>query len=170
MYMATKRRALGDIVRIAPNDLSFITPQAFRDIYGHPLKGRKLFPKPEIFWKTFNAPGMLFIMDPEEAASTRDLLSPGFSPKALRNQESVIQNYTDQLVATITRLSVEEEKTVNISDAFNWVTFDILGVWSLSSLLYLKANTFEQVNLHLANLSKLLKMRRRTSGQAQVPF
>ncbi|KAK3690287.1 cytochrome P450 monooxygenase-like protein [Podospora appendiculata] len=117
----------GDIVRIAPNDLSFITPQAFKDIYGHPVKGRKLFLKPEIFWKTLSVPGILFIMDPKEATEKRDLLSPGFSPKALRTQESVIQNYTDQLVETITRLSVKENKTIDISDAFNWVTFDILG-------------------------------------------
>ena len=117
----------GDIVRIAPNDLSFIKPQAFRDIYGHPLKGRKLFPKPEIFWKTFNAPGMFHILDVEEAAATRDLLSPGFSPKALRNQERVIQDYSDLLVSTLTRLSVQEKKSVDISDAFNWITFDILG-------------------------------------------
>ncbi|KAK3319192.1 cytochrome P450 [Apodospora peruviana] len=117
----------GDVVRIAPNDLSFITPQAFRDIYGHPLKGRKLFAKPEIFWKTIGAPGILFIMDPAEAQASRELLSPGFSPKALRRQENVIQNYTDQWLETIRRLSVDEKQTVNISDAFNWVTFDILG-------------------------------------------
>ena len=108
--------------------MSFVTPQAFRDIYGHPLKGRKLFPKPEIFWKTLNAPGMTHIIDVEQAAATRALLSPGFNPKALRNQERVIQDYADLLVATLSRLSVEEKKTVDISDASNWITFDILGV------------------------------------------
>ena len=70
---------------------------------------------------------MFHITDVEQAAATRDLLSPGFSPKALRNQERVIQDYTDLLVATLRRLSVEEKKTVNVSDAFNWITFDILG-------------------------------------------
>ena len=70
---------------------------------------------------------MFHIIDVEQAAATRDLLSPGFSPKALRNQERVIQDYTDMLVATLGRLSVEEKQTVNVSDAFNWITFDILG-------------------------------------------
>ncbi|KAK8110606.1 uncharacterized protein PG998_007063 [Apiospora kogelbergensis] len=116
-----------DIVRIAPNDLSFITPQAYRDIYGQPQKGRKLFPKPLIFWKTINEPGMTHITDVDKAAKHRELLSPGFNPRALRNQESVIHHYADLFVDTLRRLSAGEHKEVDIGDAFNWVTFDILG-------------------------------------------
>ncbi|OTA58977.1 cytochrome P450, partial [Hypoxylon sp. EC38] len=98
----------GDIVRIAPNDLSFITPQAYRDIYGQPHKGRKLFPKPLIFWKTMNVPGMAHMTDVEEASASRQMLSPGFSARALRNQERVVQIYADQFVATLGELAFGE--------------------------------------------------------------
>ncbi|RYP79678.1 hypothetical protein DL769_002835 [Monosporascus sp. CRB-8-3] len=117
----------GDIVRIAPNDLSFVTPQAYRDIYGQPLKGRKYFPKTKYFWKTIDTPGMTHIMDVEKAAAVRSLLSPGFSPKALRNQERVIQENADIFVQTLRRLSDGGKNAVDVSDAFNWATFDILG-------------------------------------------
>lgn len=112
--------------------MSFITPQAYRDIYGQPQKGRKLFPKPLIFWKTINEPGMTHITDVDKAAKHRELLSPGFNPRALRNQESVIHHYADLFVDTLRRLSAGEHKEVDIGDAFNWVTFDILGMYKFS--------------------------------------
>lgn len=74
-----------------------------------------------------NVPGMAHMTDVEEAAASRQMLSPGFSARALRNQERVVQLYADQFVATLGRLSVETNKTVNLGDAFNWVTFDVLG-------------------------------------------
>ncbi|KAI1736256.1 cytochrome P450 monooxygenase-like protein [Xylaria scruposa] len=117
----------GDIVRIAPNDLSFVTPQAYRDIYAQPTRGRKLFPKTKYFWTTIDTPGMTHIMDVDKATETRNLLSPGFSPKALRSQERVIQEYADLFVQTLDRISSEAKQAIDISDAFNWATFDILG-------------------------------------------
>lgn len=35
----------GDVVRIAPGELSFATPQSFQDIYGHAGKTKKTFIK-----------------------------------------------------------------------------------------------------------------------------
>lgn len=35
----------GDVVRIAPNELSFYSPQSYQDIYGHVSKGRGRFCK-----------------------------------------------------------------------------------------------------------------------------
>ncbi len=64
----------------------------------------------------------------EQVVAIRSLLSPGFNPKTLRNQKRVIQDYTNLLVATLSRLSVEEKKAIDISDACNWITFDILNV------------------------------------------
>ncbi|KAH6696444.1 cytochrome P450 [Leptodontidium sp. MPI-SDFR-AT-0119] len=117
----------GDIVRTAPNDLSFRSPQAFRDIYAQPTKGRKLFPKTKYFWKTIDTPGQTHIMDVDAAQKSRDLLTPGFSPRALRNQESVIHQYADMFVETIKNLRGKGRGAVDVTDAFNWVTFDILG-------------------------------------------
>ncbi|KAH7303891.1 cytochrome P450 [Rhexocercosporidium sp. MPI-PUGE-AT-0058] len=117
----------GDIVRTAPNDLSFRSPQAFRDIYAQPTKGRKLFPKTKYFWKTIDTPGQTHIMDVDAAQKSRDLLTPGFSPRALHNQESVIHQYADMFVETIKNLRGKGRGAVDVTDAFNWVTFDILG-------------------------------------------
>lgn len=39
----------GDKVRIGPNKLSLVTPQAFRDIYGFPSKTKKLFTKSDFY-------------------------------------------------------------------------------------------------------------------------
>lgn len=72
-------------------------------------------------------------MDVDAAQKSRDLLTPGFSPRALRNQESVIHQYADLFVETIKNLRREGRVAVDVTDAFNWITFDILGRFSLSA-------------------------------------
>ncbi|KAH6951099.1 cytochrome P450 [Ilyonectria sp. MPI-CAGE-AT-0026] len=80
-YPFDMRRAhdeYGDVVRIAPNELSFKTPQAYKDIYSHAVRDKKPFLK-----------------------SRRRSLSHAFSAKALRGVEDIIRShvrlFTDQI-------------------------------------------------------------------------
>ena len=76
---------------------------------------------------------MTHITDVEQATTHRALLSPGFSPRNLRNQERVVQEYADLFVETLGRLSSGGKSAVDVSDAFNWATFDILGMYGVYS-------------------------------------
>ncbi|KAK9782935.1 putative Cytochrome P450 [Seiridium cardinale] len=117
----------GDIVRIAPNDLSFVTPQSFRDIYSQPTKGRKLFNKTQYFYKGIGEPGLNLIVDPAKHAEQRKRLAPGFSARALRDQEDLIHHYTDRFIELLDRSRYQSDGSINMVEAIGWLTFDIAG-------------------------------------------
>ncbi|KAH8202393.1 hypothetical protein TruAng_003466 [Truncatella angustata] len=118
---------LGDIVRIAPNDLVFVTPQSFRDIYSQPTKGRMLFNKSPYLYSGIGEPGLSFIIDPKKHAEQRKHLAPGFSTRALRDQEYLIHEYTNRFIELLTQRSKENDNGINMVEAMGWLTFDIAG-------------------------------------------
>ncbi|KAI5927402.1 putative cytochrome P450 [Camillea tinctor] len=119
-------RKYGDIVRIAPNELSFRTPQSFKDLYGPPSKTRKLFPKSERFYD-MGTTNLALEMDPEEHAKQYKLFAPAFRTSALRSQEHVIQEHVDLLVSQIRRRGVSTGEALNMALWLEWLTFDIIG-------------------------------------------
>jgi cytochrome P450 len=58
-------------------------------------------------------------------ARLRNILSPGFSARALTWQEEIVQKYVDLLIEQIKAHS--REGPVNIVDWFEWMSFDIIG-------------------------------------------
>lgn len=131
MIELTKRHK-GDIVRITPYDLVFVTQQSYRDIYSQPTKGKKLFNKSPYFYTGFGEPGLSLIMDPEKHAAERKRLAPGFSTRALRDQEYLIHEYTDQFTQLIRRMMKENEQGIDMVATMSWLTFDIAGTFSFS--------------------------------------
>lgn len=116
-------------MRIAPNELSFATLQAHRDIYAAPWsRSRKPLLKSPTFYNNGRAPDVFFETDPAKHAKLRRLLAPGFRPAALKAQEHVIHRYVDLLVDKVGRLTAEEG-AVDMAQAFPWLTFDIMGTY-----------------------------------------
>ncbi|ROV99477.1 hypothetical protein VMCG_06412 [Cytospora schulzeri] len=114
-----------DVVRVAPNTLAFVTPQSYRDIYGHATQGRKRFLKNE--WYEQDEPRITRVRDPVSHAEQRKALSHAFSARALRDQEIVIDQYVDLLIEQLGKLGSNGEKAVDATAAWNWLTFDIIG-------------------------------------------
>ncbi|KAK8016874.1 Cytochrome P450 monooxygenase BOA3 [Apiospora rasikravindrae] len=119
-------RKYGDVIRIAPNELSFCTPQAFKDIYGAATKTRKLFTKSELFYDAGKDTNIAYERDPDRHAVLYKLFAPSFQPRALRDQEYLIHNHVDLFVQQLVRWS-RERSHVDVSKAFEWLTFDIMG-------------------------------------------
>ncbi|RDW69038.1 cytochrome P450 [Aspergillus mulundensis] len=119
-------RRYGDIVRIAPNELSFATAQAFRDIYGAPTKTRKLFPKSDRFYDNGH-PNIAFVLDPEEHARQHKVFAPQFRPSAVRTQEPIVHSHVDLWVKQIAARGRDGTIPLDISKWFEWLTFDIIG-------------------------------------------
>ncbi|KAI1866811.1 uncharacterized protein JN550_007358 [Neoarthrinium moseri] len=126
--MLDVHRKYGDVVRIAPNELSFSSVQSYFDIYGHAgsksrAEGR--FLKTEFY--DLGAPRINTVRDPVVHARQRKALSHAFSAKALRDQEDVVQQYVDLFVKQLTRLGSAGKKAIEATEAYNWLTFDIIG-------------------------------------------
>lgn len=117
----------GEVVRIAPNELSFSTIQSVKDIYGPPSKTRKLFTKSELFYDIPGPSNITYERDPETHARRLKLLAPGFRTQALRDQEHIIHEHVDLLLDQLGRLGGPSTKGVDMVKAYEWLTFDIIG-------------------------------------------
>ncbi|KAJ5809268.1 uncharacterized protein N7503_001486 [Penicillium pulvis] len=116
----------GEIVRVAPDELSFINPDAWRDIYS---KGRE-FVRPDEYkdqppGKT--AANLIACSEPEHAR-LRKILAPGFSEQYAMEQEPFIQSYVDKLFERLDdRLQNEKISTVDVIEWINYLAFDVIG-------------------------------------------
>jgi cytochrome P450 len=112
----------GPVVRLGPNSLSFITPEAWRDIYGH---GHPEMPKKY-------PPGMEMDTRKIISASAADhsryrrAMLPAFSDRALLQQEPMIRVYVDLLVERLAEVARTGEPT-NIVSWYNFTTFDLIA-------------------------------------------
>ncbi|KAI0837750.1 cytochrome P450 [Hypoxylon sp. FL0890] len=133
----------GPVVRIAPDELSFIVDEAWNDIYcgGNANKG---FPKhfayrnAQTFESLFDAP------DDNHTRLRRLLKTDFFSMRAARRQERVVLDYTSRLISQLrenhcrVQHSKDEEGTekifppADLRQWYNFATFDIIGRVTLS--------------------------------------
>ncbi|RAL68205.1 hypothetical protein DID88_008909 [Monilinia fructigena] len=117
----------GPVVRFAPNELDFASPQAYQDIYGHAKQGKLPWLKGSSYHtgEETNV-GIVSARDPAIHREIRKSLSHAFSAKALRLQEEVVVQYMDMLVSQIAERK-DDEKGLNMAKWYNWLTFDIIG-------------------------------------------
>jgi hypothetical protein len=99
----------GEIVRIAPDELSYIDARAWKDIYG-PRPGKQEIPKDPNFYLN-TAVGDLSIIgaNSERHGKLRRLLSHGFSERALQDQVPIVQGYIDLFIARLRVLSKKSQ-------------------------------------------------------------
>ncbi|KAK7924797.1 Cytochrome P450 monooxygenase FUM2 [Apiospora marii] len=116
-----------DVVRIAPNELSFATREAFKDIYAAPSKTRKLFTKDPMLYDIGQPSNIAYEMDPEKHAKKLKLMQPAFRTQSLRDQEHLVHEYVDLLMDQLERVSSSATGGMDVTKAFEWLTFDIMG-------------------------------------------
>lgn len=124
----------GDIVRLAPDELSFIDPAAWRDIYP------KNFLRPNEYKD--QPPGKtasnLIACTEEEHARFRRILAPAFSERYTAAQEPFVRSHVDKLIAKlnerIENSSIRGRTDIDAVEWINYVAFDIIGdlVWGSS--------------------------------------
>jgi len=123
MKIASLHRQYGDVVRITPNELSFSSVNAYRDIYTP--TGDQTFVKSR-FYKisNFNASDIIGESDVVAHANMRRLWAHGFSARALQSHEEMEQRYVDLFISQVRKYG---NKGINVVDWFNYMTFDIIG-------------------------------------------
>lgn len=131
----------GPVVRIAPDELSFTHPDAWKDIYGHRVGNNHNvleLPKAGRFYRTRGTlPNIISEEDRAHHGLVRRVLSHGFSDKHLRAREPVITGYADKLIRQLRKLSVrrsddetsslKDRRPMNMTAWYNWVTVDIIS-------------------------------------------
>ncbi|KAH8622925.1 mRNA 3'-end-processing protein yth1 [Alternaria alternata] len=127
-FLERVHREYGDAVRIAPDELSVIGADAWKDTHGYRAKagvGRTPIPKhwdkyvhsPNEAYNLFDAPDV-------EHARMRKLFQPAFSYSALPAHESLVEHHVDCLIR---RLHESVGGSVDLVRLFNFTTFDIMS-------------------------------------------
>ncbi|KAK4205300.1 putative isotrichodermin C-15 hydroxylase [Triangularia verruculosa] len=118
----------GPVVRYTTDNISFITPEAWKIIYGHRTGPNQLtYQKDPIAYRpSFSGHPHIIVANDADHRRQRRLLSHAFSEKALRNQEDIMQHYTSLFLSHLTQKSVSGE-TVDIVKWYNFLTFDLIG-------------------------------------------
>ncbi|KAJ9194590.1 hypothetical protein DTO164E3_7257 [Paecilomyces variotii] len=116
----------GNIVRIAPDELAFSHPDAWKDIMGHKKEELEM-QKARWFYQPLEGEPLHVVNAPQhEHRQLRRQLAHGFSERSMRDQEPLIRGYVDFLLQKLHELSKDKEPVV-ISDWYNYTTFDIIG-------------------------------------------
>ncbi|KAL9580016.1 MAG: hypothetical protein Q9212_004747 [Teloschistes hypoglaucus] len=119
----------GPIVRIAPNELSFSSFEAWRDMHGF-RSGHQTFIKGEFYeGGSFAGQGIKSLVserNPKEHAKMRKYLSHAFSDRSLKEQEFLISEVVDQFVNQIGIQGAPSGEGIDLVKWFNLTTFDII--------------------------------------------
>ncbi|KAL1875160.1 hypothetical protein Daus18300_003228 [Diaporthe australafricana] len=141
----------GPVVRVAPNELVFTDPDAWKDIYGYQngaLSKGEEFPKAAVFYRNRGVPPSIVSETRENHALLRRQMSPGFSDRSLREQETIVKGHVDLLIERLRErcipatggdkheddkakekgpLSLASKTAFDMRLWFNYATFDIIG-------------------------------------------
>ncbi|KAK0614865.1 cytochrome P450 monooxygenase [Bombardia bombarda] len=122
----------GSVVRVAPNEVSFISGEtAFPDIYGFRtgrLKGHQNMKKDPVWYvnPSNGAPSILQAND-EDHTRGRRVLAHAFSERAVAAQEPLVQRYVDQLVSRLKEAAAASDEAQDMVKWYNWTTFDVVA-------------------------------------------
>ncbi|KAJ0136936.1 Uncharacterized protein HZ326_20054 [Fusarium oxysporum f. sp. albedinis] len=124
----------GHVVRIAPNEISFTEPDAWKDICGHRVgasKGHEEMGKYQPFYRCLAKPTNIINALKHEHAPLRRQLAHGFSDRIMRAQEPNMNKYIDLLIRRLHEKGTDpitgQLNPLDMSSWYNYTTFDIIG-------------------------------------------
>ena len=116
------------MVRSHPDELIFISPSAWQDIY----VSRAHLPKCDVgsIRPLNRVPNLGTTTNVEDHGRMKRVLNHAFSDRAMKEQEAVLQKYTSLLVNRLSSQINESGGTLpelNVSDCYYFTTFDTIG-------------------------------------------
>ncbi|KFA80067.1 hypothetical protein S40288_08218 [Stachybotrys chartarum IBT 40288] len=116
----------GDTVRVGPDEVAFLSVDAWKDIYGHRSAGEEENPKSMGFYQISpNQPQSIISSGRTEHGELRRQMAHGFSERSMRGQEPIIGRYVDLLLQRLHENA--HTGALNMREWYNWTTFDIIG-------------------------------------------
>lgn len=124
----TLHKQYGEVVRIAPDELAFANPDAWRDIMGHRSQGGAEMEKDEKFYRPVKEMETDIVnAGREEHALLRRQLAHGFSDRSMKDQQPLIKGYVDLLIRRLYENCGEGTKPLDMAKWYNCTTFDVIG-------------------------------------------
>ena len=117
----------GEVVRFSPEELSFTSEQAWKDIYGH--RDAPLIKDPTFYNMVklgSDGAASIFSADPQNHPRVRKQLSHAFSEKALRDQEASVKSYVNLLIEKLRGVAAAGNPA-DMVEWYNFTTFDMIG-------------------------------------------
>ena len=119
----------GKVVRVAPDELSFIGPEAWKDIYGNRNIGKNAT------WAgNEEQDHPISIVSTDEATHLRNrrALTGAFTEHAIAENASILENLVGLMIQQFKRAAnnADGSTVLDIVDWLNWLTFDISGALS----------------------------------------
>lgn len=126
-WITSLHEKYGEVVRIHPNELSFVGRAAWQDIFGC----RPELRKPDvgtISWPNGVHP-LPLIVNTEDHTRQRRILNHAFSDRALREQEYLLHNHSDTLIRCLTDQIRQPNGSpdIDICSWYYFTTFDTIG-------------------------------------------
>ena len=113
----------GVAVRFGPDEVSFITAEAWKDIYAH---GHGDWQLPKVLHSTSN-PSDIISANNADHTRLRRALSHAFSAKGLQTQEPVLRGYVDKLINRLEEIASSPNPVTDMVKWYNLTTFDLIG-------------------------------------------
>ncbi|KAH8897491.1 cytochrome P450, partial [Thozetella sp. PMI_491] len=115
----------GPVVRVGPKELIYCHPDAWRAIAGRPKAGAKEHGKDPVFFK--RSLKSIIAAPRDDHSRIRRALWPGFSAKAMIDQQPIIMTYVDLLLKRLHEQCDGGRQAMDMVAWYNWTTFDIVG-------------------------------------------
>ena len=115
----TLHERYGDVVRIAPDELSYLKPENWREIYGYRAGGKQEMIKDPRYHDTVKPTVTILTGDREQHSYYRKMLSPQFSEKALKEQEYILHDFINLFIKSVREAGQGAKKPVNMTDWWN---------------------------------------------------
>ncbi|KAJ4355101.1 hypothetical protein N0V95_003224 [Ascochyta clinopodiicola] len=143
-YAKSIHEKYGSKVRLGPNRLSFIEPEAWKELHGHKT-GRttlQVIKDPSVYadGPHLQEHSLLSESDDDKHGKLRKLFSHGFSDRALKAQEDLIRIHVDKLISNMYR-EAEKGSKIDMVKYYNCTTFDIVGELAFGESLGLLDNS-----------------------------
>ncbi|RYP10147.1 hypothetical protein DL764_000857 [Monosporascus ibericus] len=114
----------GEVVRVAPNEVVFSTPQAALDIYNAAAMGRETWVKTDLMDFGTGDGGFIWEEDPIKRREVAKKIVPAFSTKAVRAKQATVHMYIDLFVDKMKEIGGKAEG-VEITKWLLWLSVDM---------------------------------------------
>ncbi|KAJ5933487.1 cytochrome P450 monooxygenase [Penicillium verhagenii] len=116
----------GDVVRVAPDELSYRNGKAWKDIHGH----SRNFPKDMRFYHASNkkAPSVVVAPDDVHRRQKKAILR-AFSESALQAHEHLLRPFVNTFIGRLGKISAKkQDEFVDLTEWYNHVMFDFMSL------------------------------------------
>ncbi|UKZ77543.1 hypothetical protein TrVFT333_005266 [Trichoderma virens FT-333] len=157
----------GDTVRITPDEISFIDPKNWKEIYGY-RGGKVEMIKDPRYHDTVKPTPTILTGDYDQHNYYRKVLSAPFSEIALKKNEHILHEFVDKWVYRVKEVGQNGTKRIDATDWFNFLTFDLIGYLAYGE----EFNCMTNSRLHDWIEASLAMATLMTLGQAarQLPY